>query len=266
MTTFSQAQPRSGSRRQLWLAAVLGLLAAVLVIVFLNNVRDDRGQASVATTSVVVASRTIPVGEKLTEDMLVNKDLPSSSIPADAAKDRSALVGQIVRYPLEKGETLSASRLVEAPKVKSLSFQIPPGLRGMAIEVSEKSTPALLIAPGDFVDVIVSVEVVSLNGRSLPLGNTQREAKGAATIVQNVQVLSVDRNFANNGVVYDPSVRGTPPAEKDKVSFVTLAVNPEQAQLLWLAQDNGKLTVVLRAFGDDKVVPLPSKLEPISLP
>jgi pilus assembly protein CpaB len=161
---------------------------------------------------------------------------------------------------------VSTARLVAAPQVKALSFEIPPGLRGMAIPVSIKDTPAALIAPGDFVDVIVSTDADVLNQSAASATPSAANGKAAATLVQNVQVLSVDRNFANTGVVYDSSTRGTPPGSKDDVSFVTLAVTPEQAQLLWLAQDGGELTLVLRAFGDDKVLPLNTQNEPLTLP
>jgi Flp pilus assembly protein CpaB len=46
---------------------------------------------------------------------------------------------------------------------------------------------------------------------------------------------------------------------------VTLAVTPEQAQLLWLASQEGKLTITLRAFGDDKIADLGTIAEPIRI-
>ncbi len=269
MTSISQAQ-RGGraSKRQLWIAAALGLLAAILVIVFLSNAgSSNNNNSAVATEGVIVAAQPIAIGTQITADMLTTKQVATSAIAADAIRDKTLAIGQVARYPISRGDTLSTSELVSAPQVKSLSFEIPPGLRGMTIPVSINNTPSALIAPGDFVDVIVSADAVLLNGNVVTLpGNNQQQARGSATLLQNVQVLSVDRNFADTGVVYDSSVRGTPPEAKDSVSFVTLAVTPDQAQLLWLAQDSGKLTIVLRAFGDDKVVTLTPDVEPLTLP
>jgi pilus assembly protein CpaB len=268
MTTLSQAQPRSGaSKRQLWFAAGLGLLAAFLVIVFLNGAGSGDDVPSVATIPVITAARAIPVGQKITDDMLVTKNVPESAVTADVLRDKTAAVGQVARYPIEQGETVSPGRLVAAPQVKSLSFQIPPGLRGMTIPVSITQTPAALIAPGDFVDVIVAANANLLTGRSVALpGDSNSEAKAAATLLQNIQVLTVERDYADTGVVYEPSLRGTPPDDKASVTFVTLAVTPDQAQLLWLAQENGKLTIILRAFGDDRQVQISPKSEPLTLP
>src|SRR5581483_3805774 len=271
MSSISQAQPqgRSANRRQLMIAAVLGLIAAVLVIVFLNNSSKDKTTPAIPVKSVVVAAQAIDAGTKITDQMLTTRAVPETAVASDAFTDKTAVVGQVARYPIEKGETLSAARLVSAPKVQALSFQIPPGMRGMTIPVSITNTPAALIAPGDFVDVLVTVDAVTLTGRVQPtvtVNAAQKDVKGVATIVQNVQVLSVDRDYVDTGVVYDPSVRGNPPGQKDSVSFVTLAVTPDQAQLLWLAQDQGKLTLVLRPFGEDNIVPLVPKVEPLALP
>jgi pilus assembly protein CpaB len=249
------------------MAAALGLAAAVLAVVYLDRSGGDTSVAG-ETQTIVSANQRIEAGDTITASMLTTRQIPVGSLAPDMYRDSTLVEGRIARYPIEKGEAISTARLVDAPKVQSLSFQIPRGLRGMTIPVEIEKTPAALIAPGDFVDVIVSVDVEILTGRVLPTptSGNKREYKGAHTLLQNIQVLSVERNYVDNGVVYEPSLRGEPPEEKDKVTFVTLAVTPDQAQLLWLAQDQGSLTIVLRAFGDDAVVPLVPKLEPLTLP
>ncbi|MGE5596921.1 MAG: RcpC/CpaB family pilus assembly protein, partial [Hyphomicrobiales bacterium] len=81
-----------------------------------------------------------------------------------------------------------------------------------------------------------------------------------------VQVLAVQREFVDDGVPYDASTRGEPIGDDDKVNYVTLAVTPEQAQLLWLASQEGALTLSLRPFGDDAAAALTPIAEPIPLP
>lgn len=269
MSTISTAQqPRGASRTQLLVAGILGLLAAGLVFVVLSNAEGGgSSEQAAATTPVLVAAQPIQAGARITDQMLTVRALPATAVVADAYReaDKGLVVGKVARYPISQGSQVSASLVVEGAKSPALSFQIPPGLRGMTIPVSITNTPAALIAPGDFVDVIVSVEAFLLTGRAQPQAQNQRELRGAATLLQNIQVLSVARDFANTGAVYEPSTRGTPPGDKEQVQFVTLAVTPEQAQLLWLAQENGKLTLVLRPFGDDGVVPLAPRLEPLQL-
>jgi Flp pilus assembly protein CpaB len=74
--------------------------------------------------------------------------------------------------------------------------------------------------------------------------------------------MSVQKNFVDNGVPYDSTVRGTPDDKTDG-NYVVLAVTPDQAQLLWLAAEEGKISLSLRSFGDDKVTPLTPVAEPV---
>jgi hypothetical protein len=81
-------------------------------------------------------------------------------------------------------------------------------------------------------------------------------------------VLSVKTNFVNEGVAYEESTRGEPyeGEDRDDVNFLTVAVTPQDAQLLWLVSQEGALTVALRAFGDDAIANLDAVVEPIPLP
>jgi len=93
----------------------------------------------------------------------------------------------------------------------------------------------------------------------------ERDARAAATILQNVQVVSVQRNTAEGGVPYDPAVRGSVPKD-GTVSYLTLAVTPEQVQLLTIVTDKAKtITVSLRPFGDTEVKGLRPMAEPLPL-
>ena len=77
MSSISQAQPTGAStRRQLLVAAFLGLIAAVLVVVFLNNASDDGPAVAVPGTNVIVAAQPIEAGETITAAMLTVRQLP----------------------------------------------------------------------------------------------------------------------------------------------------------------------------------------------
>jgi pilus assembly protein CpaB len=249
------ASPRAGDRRSLIIALVLGAVAAVLIVAYLRSL-ESRGGAGVATFNVVVTSRDVAAGQKLTDAMLEVKALPESAIASGVATTKEQVVGQTTRFALAKGEQVSPNRLVEPAKVPALSFQIPSGLRGYTIPVSVTKSPAALVAPGDFVDILAAFEVEVLGIRPPtrpnddPSFNKDFDFHAAVTLIQNVQVLSVQRQFAEGSGVYDSATRGTPPKEAN-VTYVTLAVKPEDTQLLALAVDKAKLlTVTLRGFGD----------------
>jgi pilus assembly protein CpaB len=259
--TITQTATRRPDRKQLILASLLGLAAAVLIVVFLNNA--DSGKSTTSDdvkVPVFVATEPILVGTKVSENQFELKQLSAAAVVPDAIKDKSQVVGQTARYPIAPGTQIGASSLVQAQKSQLLSYQIPAGFRGMTIPVSDKETPAKLLAPGDFVDVLVTIKVESL-GRPSANGNSS-EFKGAATILQNIQVLTVDKSYVDKGIPYDASIRGDAPKDKDDVAYVTLAVKPDDAQMLWLAQNQGKVTLALRPFGEGNTTPLRPTLEP----
>ncbi len=266
--------PRMADRRILIGALILGAVAAGLVVAFLSS-QGNEPTVPVADTvrSVVVASEEIPEGTIIAENMLEVREVPLDAVVTGAATDVASLVGQTARFPVAAGEQIHPLRLVPAVEVQALSFQIPPGMRGDTIPVSTENSPASLIAPGDFVDVLVAGVATSLvtqdtvnNGQPVvvELGDQGEEVLGAATLLQNVQVLSVQRLFVTTGQ-YEPSTRGAP-SEDDNVSNVTLALTPEQSQLVLLASQTGTLTLTLRAFGDDNVAPIGAVVGPIPVP
>ena len=277
MSSISQAQPRGSSKRQLLIAGVLGLAAAILVAVVVGGGGDDSASTVVASVPVVVARQDLVAGQKISNENVELKSLPQNALTPGAIATLDKALGLTVRYPVARGEQLTDARVVggaradaaSSANARGLSFQIEPGQRAMTIPVSITNTPAALIAPGDFVDVIVSIKATSLVVASrLPqvAGRDAADLTGAATILQNVQVLSVQRTIIEGGVPYDSSVRGALPSDKDNIGFVTLAVKPDQAQLLWLASQEGKLTIILRPFGDQEQIPLAPRIEPLLLP
>ena len=147
---------RKTNRRAMILALLLGTVAAVLIVFYLGSRAADGDQQVVPTMEVVVASRDIESGQKITGTMVAVKVLPTEAVIPNTATSIDQVVGQTLRYPVAKGEQVSKLRLIEPPKVQALSFQIPQGLRAFTIPVSVSNTPAALIVPGDHVDVLVT--------------------------------------------------------------------------------------------------------------
>lgn len=262
------AQPAFGGAKALIGALILGAIAAGLIVAFLAS--RDSGGDSVSTNgarvSVVVAGEDIAAGAKITSSMVETRQVPRNSLIAGALTASESVVGQTARYPILQGEQIASARILESKGSKSISFQIPAGLRGFTIKVETSTSPAGLMAPGDFVDVIVSGDMARLSplvpGRTVVLADGEKP-KAAVTLLQKVQVLSVQRKRAESAAVYDSSTRGDPPGDKDEVSYVMLALTPEQAQLLWLASQENKVTLALRPFGDEGVTDLAPVAEPI---
>jgi pilus assembly protein CpaB len=270
MTTTLTKAPTFGGRKVLLGALMLGAVAAGLSVAFLasrQETTNPEAAADVVLQEVVVATREIPVGTLLDDSMVRVKLIPQSAVISDPFDQTSDVIGTVTRYPLQANEQLAVGRLVDETKGSSISFKIPDGLRGFTVAVSQTESPAGLMVPGDYVDIIVAASVkhiIPASGVPVPL-TADTEFKAAVTLLQNVQVISVERNYINDGVVYDSTTRGNQVDSKDDVDNVTLAVTPEQAQLLVLARQEGKLTLVLRPFGENEQKTLAPVAEPIRI-
>lgn len=266
------AQPAISGRKALVGALILGAIAAGLIVAVLASRDTGTTVAPVVAepVSVVFAVTDIPAGTAITAEMLEERLVPVELLVAGAFTQLADVEGVIARYPVSRGEQITSARLQLAANSKTLSAQIPPGLRGFTIPVDTSTSPVGLMAPGDFVDLIVSAELVRLGTSTgaadptSPLGQNEKP-KAAITLIQNIQVLSVQRNYVDNGVVYDSATRGEAVAKDQGVGYITLAVTPEQAQLIWLASQEGKITLALRPFGDDGITELPPVAEPIRI-
>lgn len=290
MQSLMSSSPRMADRRVLIVALILGAMAAGLAVAYLSS-QTETAPVAYSDIPVLVAARDLAVGTRITDEMIEVRTMPQNAVASDVLRDtqRAQAVGQTVRYPVAKGEQVGSTRLVGASQVSALSFQIPAGMRGFTIPVSQSESPASVLAPGDFVDVLVAGPVKDMIGPNLlnqqvtittPLGTlVTRDVNGAqrlvaadqvvpvnaavpvaavdpetevvVTLLQNVQVLSVERTFVANGVEYDPSVRGAPP-QNSGFSYITLSLNPDQTQVMWLARQHGNVTLALRRFGENE--------------
>ena len=214
-----------------------GILALVAVVGLTFYLRSAQGPASISTGSsielgsVVVAVADLPFGTHLTRDQLSVVAWPASSMPADSFHTVEEVFAgsqgfdRIILKPIDKGEPLLKSRVSGFGAKATLSREVPPGMRAVSIRIDDVSGVAGFILPGDRVDVMLTRKVDSTSTDS-----------GLATdvILQNILVLGIDQLSDQD-------------REKPVVArTATVAVTPEQAQKLALAQQAGTLGLALR--------------------
>jgi pilus assembly protein CpaB len=246
-------------RALLLLALLFAVIAAVFVFVALNQNNDEgkEGAAS-ATTKVVVAAHDIAARTTLKSSMLEVADVPTDSVLDGSFSNTDDLDGQVTRYPLVSGEQVLDSQIgVQNKNEEGLSFVVPVGMRAFSVSVTEETGVGGMILPGDLVDVIAILDA-----------NTVGVDK-AVTIVQSVEVLAVAQTAQEPIPAARPTGTATPSAvsgtlgerpedlkANPEARTVTLAVTPEQAQLLALVHIQGEVALSLRSFGD-KALALP---------
>jgi len=262
--------PRPGRRGpRLLLAIALGTAAAAGVYLYVNSIQQQAQvsaraaaqQAAAAATSsrsrVVVAKETLAARTVLSPDNVELRDMPVEAVQPNAISTLGDATGKTLTVPVAAGEQILSHRLgsPDQPEIKKFADLVPAGKRAMSVTFSELSSAGGLIAPGDYVDV---VGVFNKN----TLGKDE-----SMILLQDVLVLAVAQNTsadqlprqggatpqspplptrAGSSVSLAPPTPASVPFAPAQTRTVTLAVDPEAAQRLALAEDYGKLRYIVR--------------------
>jgi pilus assembly protein CpaB len=265
--------PSRGNRRFIILAIVLGMMGAGLVYVATSRTSDTGGSAGgPADTAVVVAKADIPARTIVTQSMVEVKLVPAENAAPLAFSSLEQVVGQATRFPVTVGEQVLSSKVValsgnSAAVSRSLSFVIPEGRRAFSISADEVMNAGGLVLPGDYIDIVVLYDV-QFRGTD---GVETVESYVVQHLMQNIEVLAVAQVIVD--VVESPNgegsgstnssgasdtqrVRNSEAKANHEAVTVTLALTPEEAQRLYLAEANGKVRLAVRPYGDNETLPV----------
>lgn len=222
--------------------AAVACAVAGLVMLFLYMQAFEEEASGGPPIEVLVATRDIGLGTAVTADMLGSRALPQSyledrHIPASEA-DR--IIGVRVTSGVKGGESLLWTDLATTSEQRrDLSGLVQEGQRAITIRADVSASFGGLLRPGDRVDVLLTVE---------------REPNQFVTVVL-LQGRLVLASGADTGAPLRPGERRT--TNTGTVNQVTLSVTLEQAAALALAQEQGRLTLVLRNPDDINTVENP---------
>lgn len=193
---------------------------------------------------VLAAARDLPVGtlvgrSDVTELELDPEGVEEELVLADGEATGLSLHGHVVREALDAGKPLTRRSLVGPGQRGFLAAVLAPGTRAVTIQVGPATRHAGLIDPGDRVDVILSVAVA---------GDGGERGVFATTIVDDVRVVAIDRRVG--GGVEMPAAGGEErsAAERTEVTTATLEVTPAQGERLVLGEQEGSLSLAVRAL------------------
>lgn len=220
------------------IALVAGLAAALLIS------RPSKTAPSVKyepapTMEVLVAAADIPVGNRLTASDLRWIAWPLASLPTgvirreDAPEGEAEFVGQVARAQLFGSEPIRREKLIRTDSAGFLSAILPAGKRAVAITTDSRgaNTAGGFILPNDRVDVISTTRDDSNSKDGAP--------PVSEAILVNVRVLAIGQNVQEkNG---DKVVIG---------ETATLELDPNQVDVVSLAQKTSSLSLVLRSLQD----------------
>ncbi len=179
---------------------------------------------SEARTIVYAPSRDLPVGAIIHKTDLKAVTVASKDLPKGALTEEKQVLNRVVLYPFSANQPLVDSGLARIGSPEGIPATIPEGHRAVSVAITDVSGVAGLILPGSRVDVVYTRP------------GTMSEAI-SSTILQNVRVLTIGK-MVQAGQTMDPKA--------PKVPVATLVVTPEQAKILALASNEGRISLSLR--------------------
>jgi pilus assembly protein CpaB len=255
---------KRSNRLILLIGIFLAVVAFILVVVFLGGgggtPTDDTSRREV---NQVYAKVDIGLGTLVTSTN-VNTLFEERVVNVNEAVD-----GVLTSIDLTIGQTIRQDVLAEQP-IKNDVFgggtdiKVPPGMRGVAVQVDQVTGAGTLIKPGDYVDMVVGFPgdvfpviqidpetdqiqpVAGLNGTSVKL------------LIQQLQVIGTLLPPPPTDAQGEP-VEGEPTLTGQQ-EIVIVAVNPQQAEIIKFAQMQGNISLALRSvedFQDKSALPLP---------
>ncbi len=211
-------------RNRIFILAFLSLTLSVAATVLAYRFLSSRLAPPTDTVAIVVASRHVSLGARLTSDDVRVVKWPKSVLMEGSVANPEEVIGRGAVVSMLANEPILESKLAAKEAGAGLAAIIPEGMRAVAVKVNDVIGVAGFALPGTRVDVILS-------------GSPDRGTETDTTkiILENVQVLASGQNV-------EQDVNGKP----QNVQVITLLVTPEQAQKLALASVDGKIQLALR--------------------
>lgn len=195
-----------------------------------------------ARTRVLVATRPIGIGQRLTATTVEWKDWPEGAVLGDYFTfdnnpDALQEMGNAVaRFDLFPGDPIREQKLVRNAE-GYLSAVLETGMRGVSVTVSAESASGGFISPNDHVDVVLT--------RGSTIGDVSE------TILHNVRVLAINSQLGETGSTGDrPDDEAQQVAQFANQAIATLELDAREAEVIISATNSGRLSLVLRSMTD----------------
>ncbi|MFA6217543.1 MAG: Flp pilus assembly protein CpaB [Candidatus Omnitrophota bacterium] len=234
---------------------VLCGLTAFMVKVFIDQQKQEviekakkqLQEIQANSSTVLVASVDIPRGSPINADSLETTIIPNQFIQPNAVNALSRIEGMITMAPIARGEQVTLSKLMQSRQADGLADTTPIGKRAITITVDNISSLAGMLKPGDYVDVIAAL--------ALPMqgpNGTVASQPAVIPLFQNIQVLAVGQELTSKT---KGESRYKKEETKEASPLITLALTPQESNLIAFVQEQGKIRLVVRSPADSQVQP-----------
>jgi len=250
-------------RLSLIIGVILALITVFMVKMYLDQQQftyqqelKRRLQAQATQTKVFIAKNDIPKGVPIEASMVEAKAIPEQYIQPKAATSLERIEGMVTAQTIAKGEQITLNQLLSTQQAsgESLAMATPVGKRAISIMVDNIASLAGMMRPGDYVDVIGMIPMPAQTPEGKP--TTQIVAM---PLFQNVLVLAVGQEL---GGVRPAAASGGRYAKdegqrREGSPIITLALSPQEANLIAFVQEQGKIRFIMRSPADSQVQMVP---------
>ncbi len=215
------------------MAVLFGLVSAYAARHYFAQNPTTPVVAEEATATIVVPNVNLPQYASIRDRDVKVVRIPLEQLPEGAVRSKSQALFRRVKSTVMADQPILEKHLYAIGESPRLSDQLSPGYRAVTLPVDVNSAINGMIQPGSHVDI------------ALTATNDRPEIGGLATVtlLRDVKILATSISQF--------------PASEDRprrLSNITVAVTPEDANKLILAQRYGSLSVTLRSPLDEGAV------------
>jgi len=214
----------------------------------------DQGVPTKAT--IVIAVQDIPLGSKITAEMLGTKEVPIADKLPNGFADPSYVIGLTARQNVLSGQAITTD-VTQGTNGTIKNIEVPAGKVAIAVQVDQVTGVGTVIKSGDYVDM-----VVALTGDKFPVV-TLNPTDQSVTVVAGINSTSVKLLLQGGqvlGTLLPPPPAATgnnaqaPTSDTTSLNgqqeIVVVAVTAQQAEVVKYAEVEGDISLILRS-GDD---------------
>lgn len=237
-------------------AVLFGLVGAYALRAAL--VGDAPPPSGPRTTVVPLAAHELPAGRRIAAgDMVLvpmtQADLESRGLPLDRTMlSADQIVGRVLDQGIKQGDGFLTTNLYPEGTGPKLSDKLQPGMRAVTIPVDNLAAVGGSTVEGSYVDVLFRARARAAD----PNSGRPEIPSTTVTLLENVEVLAVDRlnvaannNRSNDNVDLrnrNPVMAGGSNYSGNPVVSVTIAVSPDQANVVKAVSGQGDMSLALR--------------------
>ncbi|HBL83480.1 MAG: Flp pilus assembly protein CpaB [Clostridiales bacterium GWF2_38_85] len=216
------------------IATIVAIITGMAVFLFASELQKNslEKNKSEETIEVVVAAIDITENTRITTEMLTTAQFPSATVPVNAVKDITYLIGKTAKYPISKGEQFLETKIliIGDQENNELAKRVQNGYRAFTISVDAITGIAGYLRIGDKIDIIITKNV-----DGIPTTNY---------LLQDIKIIAIGSSSQY-------------PTGKEKLteySNITLEILAEDCTILNHNIINGLIKIVLRSVGDEEEI------------